>query len=85
MTIYDVVIMRTIIDLTEEQITALDRLRKQSHTSRAALIREAVEVYLATRSTKSLKDRPGFGAWKHKQLDGVKYQRRLRAEWEPRS
>ncbi len=82
MTIYDIVIMRTIIDLTDEQIAALDRLRKQAQISRAALIREAVEAYLANRSTKSLRDRPGFGAWKHKRLDGVKYQRRVRSEWE---
>jgi len=27
---------------------------------------------------------PAFGAWKHKKLDGLKYQQAIRAEWDHR-
>lgn len=30
----------------------------------------------------SLKSHPAFGAWKHRQIDAVEYQRDLRAEWD---
>lgn len=30
---------------------------------------------------RSLKDHPAFGSWRRRKVDGVKYQRDLRAEW----
>jgi hypothetical protein len=33
----------------------------------------------------SLKQHPAFGAWKHRDLDAIGYQHRLRAEWDPSS
>ncbi len=39
--------MRTIIDLTPEQVAGLDRLRKRKNVSRAAAVREAVDLLLA--------------------------------------
>ena len=71
--------MRTLIDLPDtelEELTALSRSRK---TSRAELIRQAVAGFLA-------ENRAGveasFGLWKGRRVDGVKYQQRLRDEWE---
>ena len=33
----------------------------------------------------ALNQHPAFGAWKHRDLDAIEYQRRLRAEWDPSS
>ncbi|MBX7214011.1 MAG: ribbon-helix-helix domain-containing protein [Thermoflexales bacterium] len=73
--------MRTIIDLTDAQVSALDRLRAETQSSRAELIREAVDAYLVAQQAPSLAELPGFGAWRHKRRDGVAYQRALREEW----
>ena len=74
--------MRTTIGLTEDQIAALDRLRPSEHASRAELIRRAVDAFLQTQKSASIAERPGFGAWKKKRVDGVTYQRKMRAEWD---
>jgi len=77
--------MRTIIELPKEQVAALDQLRRRDKISRAEVIRKAVEAYLKAQPSVSLSDLPGFGAWKkkaNKAIDGVKYQRQLRSEWE---
>ena len=74
--------MRTIIELSPEHLAALDKLRKRKQSSRAALIRDAVEAYLASQNPRTREDRPGFGAWKHKRVDAIKYQRRIREEWD---
>ena len=71
--------MRTIIDLTERQITELDRLSKTKAVSRAELVRRAVDRFLA----EDTPDRASaFGAWKKAaQRDGLTFQRRVRKEW----
>jgi hypothetical protein len=72
--------MRTIIDLPDRQIDALERISRSRKLSRAELIRQAVESYLK----EHLPDRDeAFGLWKREGIreDGVAYQRRLRKEW----
>ena len=72
--------MRTIIDLPDRQIDALERISRSRKLSRAELIRQAVDHYLQEHL-------PGkeeaFGLWKRAgaREDGVAYQRRLRKEW----
>ena len=72
--------MRTIIDLPERQVDALERISRSRKLSRAELIRQAVDHYLQEHL-------PGraeaFGLWKRAgtREDGVAYQRRLRKEW----
>lgn len=75
--------MRTTIRLTDAQIEALDRLRASEHAPRAELIRRAVDAFLQAQKGAFIPDLPGFGAWRNKRVDGVTYQRKLRAEWEP--
>jgi Arc/MetJ-type ribon-helix-helix transcriptional regulator len=55
--------MRTIIDLPEEQVEALDELVEKQATSRAALIRSAINLLLEheRRQAKALAE--AFGAW----------------------
>lgn len=82
--------MRTIVDIPEDQVKALDSLGKKENLSRAELVRRAVQNYLDVERTKSagavdkyfgfLKDCPeAFDG-----LDGLAYERKIRAEWDDR-
>lgn len=72
--------MRTIVDLTQQQMVELDRLARMRELSRAELVRRAVDRFLAEDGV----DRgAGFGAWKQSgnKQDGLAYQRRIRKGW----
>ena len=71
--------MRILIDLGEEKLRALDEVSKSAKRSRVALIREAVDDYLAKRYATIKGD--AFGLWGNRTVDGVAYQRKLRCEW----
>lgn len=82
--------MRTIVDLPDEDIKHLDAIGKKEDVSRTELVRRAVAQYLDSEKQRSLdaidkyygflKDVPGaFDG-----LDGVEYQRKMRAEWDER-
>lgn len=71
---------RILIDLTDAQIEELAALVETEHRSRAAIIREAIESYIAQRK-RSAAGADVFAAWKGSQVDGVDYQRELRSEW----
>jgi len=71
--------MRTIVDLTEEQLEALGRICEAQKISRAEAVRRAVDR-LILENTAANKD-IGFGLWRHKRLDGRKHVERLRTEW----
>ena len=71
--------MRTLVDLPEAELEQLNALSRERRVSRAELIRQAVAGYLEQNRT-GLED--SFGLWKKKDVDGVRYQQRLRGEWE---
>ena len=73
--------MRTLIDLKEEEIVALDEQAKREGVSRAALMRRAIAEFLDR--LRPLKADAGFGAWKRVDAaaDGLAYQQKLRREW----
>ena len=71
--------MRMLVDLPETELEHLNALSRARHVSRAELIRQAVSGYLE-QNRAGLED--SFGLWKKKAVDGVKYQERLRSEWE---
>ena len=73
--------MRTIIDLPERHVEALDRLARERRASRAALVREAVDLYLERQAVDGRE--VAFGGWEADE-DGVAMQRRLRGEWDER-
>lgn len=73
--------MRTIIDLPERAVEALDRLGHERKSSRAALVREAVERFLEVEAARGR--HTAFGAWDTDE-DGLELQRRLRSEWPDR-
>lgn len=78
MTLYDDV-MRTIIELPSDQLQALDSWCRREGISRAEAIRRAVAAQIRTRSGAAADD--AFGLWQARPVDGVKYQRQLRTEW----
>ena len=71
--------MRTIVDLPDEQIEALKRMSNTTHSSRAELVRRAIDEYLARHLP--AQDDGAFGLWKKRKTDGLTYQERARDEW----
>jgi metal-responsive CopG/Arc/MetJ family transcriptional regulator len=71
--------MRTLVDLGDTQIQALDELSKREKRSRAALIRQAIDDYLVKRQSK--KESDAFGLWDKRSVDGLDYQEKVRREW----
>ena len=71
--------MRTLVDIGEPQVQELDELSKEDRRSRAALIREAIDDYLAKRRGK--RGGNAFGLWGRRKIDGLAYQEKVRREW----
>ena len=70
---------RILLDLPDDQIEALALIVETEHRTRAAVIREAIEVYIASRKQDVAGD--VFGLWKGRKKDGLAYQKELREEW----
>ena len=75
-------IMRTIIEVPEDVIESLDRVRAVEKRSRAAVIREAIDAYLESKAAPEAE--AAFGLWQSRAKDGLKYQDALREDWEDR-
>ncbi len=76
--------MRTIVDLPEEQIQALDTYRKKAGVSRAEAVRRAVASFLPAKPQRrfDFSNNPAFGSSKSfRKADSVEVVRRLREEW----
>ena len=71
--------MRTLVDIPEADIHALDELSRGRGVSRAAVIRKAIEDYLTRHLAGGLDD--AFGLWSDRPVDGLAYERELRGEW----
>jgi metal-responsive CopG/Arc/MetJ family transcriptional regulator len=71
--------MRALIDLRDAQVESLDTLAKRAGQSRAALIRAAIDDYLAEHRCEQVAD--GFGLWGGQRVDGLVYQHKVREEW----
>ena len=72
--------MRTIIEVPDDIIKNLDRVSKQEQKSRAAVVREAIQLYLDKKQVVS--SEVAFGLWKKRVEDGLQYQKKIRAEWD---
>lgn len=71
--------MRTIIELPEDQLEALDALCRRDSISRAEAIRRAVGAMIQSR--RPAERERAFGLWRGRGEDGLAYQRRARNEW----
>lgn len=72
--------MRILVDANEAQVEALDALAKREKRPRAAVIRAAIDDYVA-RNTRPRPLKDSFGLWGKDGEDGLAYQDRLRSEW----
>lgn len=78
--------VRTIITLDEEQKKWLESYSKIHRQSLAETIRCAINEF----KKRKLKDKQSylkalegaFGMWKDRKVDGLEYERKLRAEWD---
>jgi len=73
-----IVIMRTIIDLTDSQVSALAELCNREHISRAEAVRRALDAMLAVKYT-TTRD-AAFGTWASRG-DSCAAVTALREEW----
>ena len=73
--------MRTIIELSEAQLRRLADVCRREGLSRAEVIRRAVADHLDARYLRDPDD--AFGIWRDRDVDGLRYERRLRREWRP--
>ena len=71
--------MRTLVDLGDTRIRALDELSKKQKRSRAALIRQAIDDYLGKH--RGEQESGAFGLWGKRKVDGLAYQEKVRGEW----
>ncbi|MDL2410622.1 CopG family transcriptional regulator [Rhizobium calliandrae] len=72
--------MRTLVDIGDPEVKALDRLAQREKVSRAALIRKAIDDFLARNSSGS-SEVEAFGLWGDRKVDGLAYQEDMRSEW----
>lgn len=71
--------MKTLVEIPEPDVRALDDLGRRRRQSRAKIIRTAVGEYLDRNRVLSLDE--ALGLWGEGGEDGLAYQQRLRAEW----
>lgn len=76
-----ITIMRTIIEIPEQQLELMKPLLEQESISRAELIRRAIGEYLKRYESIGEKD-SAFGLWSEQAEDGLSYQEALRSEWD---
>lgn len=78
--------MRTIIDLTLEQVAQLKEVAERDGISRAEAVRRAIDVAYARVTTDGARQArdAAFGLWKGRRIDSLRYVDRLRDEWEAR-
>lgn len=74
--------MRTIVEIPTELIDGLAIIAEQEKKSRAALIRDAIRVYLEQRKSSEMS--AAFGLWADRRVDALEYEQILRAEWDER-
>lgn len=71
--------MRTLVDIREDDLKALDTIAATEKVSRASLIRQAVSAFLDRKSIDERRD--AFGLWGDRKIDGLTYQEEIRGEW----
>ena len=72
--------MRTIIELPDEQLEALDGICRREGISRAEAVRQAVALLMRQRG--AARSGLAFGIWQGRRtVDGLAYQEKLRREW----
>jgi hypothetical protein len=72
--------MRTLVDIPAEDLELLNGVTKTLAISRAEFVRRAIQKSLEPH--RQSQKREAFGLWANRPVDGLKYQERMREEWE---
>ena len=72
-------LVRTIIELPENQLEALDAICRRDGISRAEAIRRAVAAHVGRESLAARSS--AYGLWRDRPVDGLALQESLRNEW----
>lgn len=72
---------RILTEIPDDDVKELDAIARRDGKSRAAVLREAISSYLAEGAKEGFEKY--FGLWERygSTIDGLEYERRLRAEW----
>jgi hypothetical protein len=70
----------TLLEQIEKQIRALPPEKQEEVMDFIAFLQQRAGVSHSSRR-QPLKKHAAFGSWKHRNIDAVKYQQNLRAEW----
>ena len=73
--------MRTIIELSDELATDLDRFCKTQNMTRIACIRQAIREYLDARTVPPELPVEHFGSWSNRPGDSLVIESAYREEW----
>jgi predicted transcriptional regulator len=73
------IMSRILVDLTDMQLSDITQIAEVDKRARAAVIRDALDSYIARRKPALATD--VFGLWENTKADGLAYQERLRSEW----
>ena len=77
--------MRTLVDIPDDKVAALDLLARRKSWSRAEAVRQGIDKLLeAEKAAEKAALDEAFGGWAHLGVDGLEYQRAIRAEWDHR-
>jgi hypothetical protein len=68
-----------LVGIRDDQERELKRMAEGSGSSRAALIRDAIDRLISNRRDRVGED--AFGLWSNPDQDGLAYQREIRSEW----
>ena len=75
--------MRMSLELPKDQVEAIDRLSEENRRTCEAVIQAAVAEFLEEdRKRRRRLMMAAFGIWKDRGIDGLEYQRAIRAEWD---
>ena len=78
-------IMRTLVDIPDDKVSALDALAQRKSWSRAEAVRRSIDQMLATEKALEMAALDeAFGSWADFGVDGLEYQHAIRAEWDHR-
>jgi len=75
--------MWTLVDIPDSQLGELAALGERLRQPRDALVRAAIAEYLAAHRRPTMQDT--LSLWDKTTVDGLAYQKEVRAEWQNRS
>ncbi len=71
----------TLLEQIEKQLSVLPPEKQSEVLDFIAFLQQRVNA-LPPEKQRSLKKHTAFGSWKNRNIDAIKYQQNLRAEWD---